>query len=692
MRTEYRLALCTREEALTHSIGSQQYQSLMRRSAAEFGKTYDTYRAQFIGLHARLWQAASLCDAREFEEATRICNEVLKLPTTTPNITTLHARAMHFLLVAMIDGQLDEPKKAVELAGKWLSTADQKTRRSDSAACIMWEQARAMYVASLPDDSDLPYPTASPPDMEFELVESLRMRIRALLKWPRISAGPFEEHAAALETMLNKEFPDSVGDGREQKQSLYFATPLLTLPPGDYIVTAEVKTVLDPETTSDEAVVRDYLVGTPATVPKFEETFTMTGELTVPGGDLDAAEFKRLAVLAIVTKSATNDDFELQTSSPAEVDISELISRSGQLKDVAKMRADARESELYLDELRRAGKKWVMCAHLDHQNVDVKIHTARALAKLADPDTAAVLAIAAKRNAYGVMGSENATLHSIYQAELKLALEAATRLKLTPAGLFLTYEHKDEVPQRTVVHHSELNPEMFRTETDFARIDEWLRNVYLADSQADEKQQSELSDTGLIGRVSIRTVISNGPGKSSTIKQIDPGYIFQYTQGQFFHRDVLPLDVIGEHHFAVNLNGQLLVPRDMVVKIWHAGGGVSHDECGLYVDGRLLGVVGDNRDKHNIYEVPLLKGRHDVRWELSGGTFRTNVLLFQDPETEQLLPITNAGPESVRKDSKNRVVRIQSSRTDWPVSAKPDWLPKNGVTTDADPVTSGVGQ
>ena len=317
------------------------------------------------------------------------------------------------------------------------------------------------------------------------------------------------------------------------------------------------------------------------------------------------------------------------------------------------MGPDAKQSELYRDELRRNGKKWAMCAHLDHQNAGVKIHAARALAKLADPDTVAVLAIAVKRNAYGVMG----------------------RAEADPARPILTYEHRDKVPPRTVVHRSEIHPEMFRSETDFARIDEWLRNVYLADSQANEKQQTTLSDPGLIGRMSIRAVISNGPGKSSTIKQVDPGYMFQYSQGQFFHRDVLPLDLIGEHHFAVNLNGQLVVPRDMVVKIWHAGGGVSHDECGLYVDGRLLGVVGDDRDKHHIYEVPLLKGRHQIRWELSGGTFRTNILLCQDPDSEKLLPILNAGPDSIRKLPADRLVQIQSSRTDWPVSAKPDWLP-----------------
>jgi hypothetical protein len=111
-----------------------------------------------------------------------------------------------------------------------------------------------------------------------------------LLKWPRISAGQFEEHATALETMLNEEFPDAVSDSAEPQQSLFFGTPLPTLPPGDYVVTAEVRTVLHPAATSDELLVRDYLVGAPPTMPNFEEILTITGNLTVPGADLDAAD------------------------------------------------------------------------------------------------------------------------------------------------------------------------------------------------------------------------------------------------------------------------------------------------------------------------------------------------------------------------------------------------------------------
>lgn len=691
---ELNLIRCTRQEARTYPVDSEESQNLLKLAGREFEAIYLKHRSQLGGLHARLWQAKCFQETGEFNAAREILESLRSLQNNSTQLKTLQARATQFLLMTLIDGNLAEPAVTIALADEWLKAADRQQRRSSAGLYIMWEQARAMCAASQKNGVDRPFPVASPAITNGALAKRLYKMMRLLLSSPELNGGPFQMHAVKRQRDLVELFPDYVTNNAGPERSLFFTASLSTLPPGSYEVCAKIRPAFDqPVAASDDAVDLGDELSAPFAIPNFEESHTVTGRLTVPGSDIDAAELKRLAVNAIVMKPAVNESFELETSSAAQVDISDLISRSGQLEDVAKIGPDAKKSELYLDGLRRAGKKWAMCAHLDHEKVDVKIQAAKALAKLADPDTVAVLAIAAKRNAYGVMGSENATLHSIYQADLKLALEAATRLHLTPPGLTLTYEHREEVPPRTVVHRSEIHPEMFRSETDFARIDQWLRNVYLADSEIPAVPQPDPEGTiptaktiytGLVGRLSIRTLISNGPGKPSTIKHVDPGYIFQYPQGQFFHRDVLPLEQINDRHFVVNLTGQLDVPRDMVVKIWHAGGGVSHDECGLYVDGTLLGVVGDDRDKHNIYEVPLLKGRHNVRWELSGGTFRTNILLFQDPETETFLPLINAGPESVRKASADRIVLIQSSRIDWPVSAKPDWLPEIVTVPDAD--------
>jgi hypothetical protein len=691
------LVHCTRQEALLHETGSKEYQNLMLQAAQEFKVLYETNREKSAGQFARLWQARCLHDVGEFARASSIYSALLEsAPSTDPMLKLLKYRALQFQMSAIIDGQLEDPGVVIELASAWLTAANDRERRSSTGASIIWEQARAMYVAALPKSFDLPYPTPAPVSAGSVLAGRLRKMTRVLLRWPGISTGKFKPQATILSSILQQQFTDDVPYGRQPRR-LYFQTPLPTLPPGEYTITASVAVALE----QDQPLTKPTApsTGKPTATPSPEEATTVTGKMSVPISDADAAEFKRVAVLAVVLKPAENEAFGRQSSSPLNIDLSELTTRMGQLEDVNGFPGDPERLKHYLDDLSQTGKKWAMCAALDLENADSKIHAARALAKLADPDTVAVLLIAAKRNAYGIMGSENVTIHSLYQAELKLALEAATGLKLTPPGLTLTYEHRDELPPRTVVHRSELNPEMFRSETDFKRVDDWLRSVYLADSEIPAVPEpaaegtiptAKSIHTGLIGRMSIRTLISNGPGRSSTIKHVDPGYIFQYPQGQFFHRDVLPLKQIKDRSFVVNLTGQLDVPRDMVVKIWHAGGGVSHDECGLYVDGALLGVVGDDREKHNIYEVPLLKGRHNVRWELSGGTFRTNILLFQDPETKSYLPIINFGPESISKATADRVVLIQSSRTDWPVSAKPDWLPDSVVIKEPEPAAPGT--
>ncbi len=290
-----------------------------------------------------------------------------------------------------------------------------------------------------------------------------------------------------MQRELSELFPADVAGGLKPNQSLYFTTPLPTLPPGDYEVTAEVRTAEDDRAADKEIDAPEFNdeLNAQVTTPDIEGTLTVNGELTVPSTDVDPTALKRLAVLAIVTKPAENEDFQLQTSSPTEVDLSELISRSGQAGRRRQNGPPTRsKARLYLDELRRAGKKWAMCAHLDHQNRRCKNSRCTSSRKTgpipipwpclqSPPNATPTESWAARMRRCTRSTRQN----------LKLALEAATGLKLTPPGLFLTYEHTDEVPPRTVVHRSEIHPEMFRSETDFVRIDEWLRNVYLADSE-----------------------------------------------------------------------------------------------------------------------------------------------------------------------------------------------------------------
>lgn len=112
----------------------------------------------------------------------------------------------------------------------------------------------------------------------------------------------------------------------------------------------------------------------------------------------------------------------------------------------------------------------------------------------------------------------------------------------------------------------------------------------------------------------------------------------------------------------------------MTVKVWQAGGGVSHDVNWLYVDRTEIGSTGDDRGKSYIYELPQLKGLHRIQWRLTGGTFRTNIVVFADPESGELLRLVNSGEASLRRSPEDSLIRIQSRRTGWPIPA--DWLPE----------------
>lgn len=170
----------------------------------------------------------------------------------------------------------------------------------------------------------------------------------------------------------------------------------------------------------------------------------------------------------------------------------------------------------------------------------------------------------------------------------------------------------------------------------------------------------ETSTEGLVGRASV--------------EGDDGRVVFHYQHGHFFDRSHLP-ESFRDRSFTVSLTGYLAVPKDMSLRVYQAGGGVSHDVNQLYVNHRSLGMTGDNRDKHLEQVLHLRKGLHHVRWVLKGGTFRSNILAFVDASTREMLRLVNPGIEAVRLDGSDRYVNINGRKQDWPVPH--DWLPNS---------------
>jgi len=90
----------------------------------------------------------------------------------------------------------------------------------------------------------------------------------------------------------------------------------------------------------------------------------------------------------------------------------------------------------------------------------------------------------------------------------------------------------------------------------------------------------------------------------------------------------------------VDMSGFLHVPREMNVLVRHKGGSSSGGVLRLYIDGKELSSVGDDRSKDKKHNVMLGKGDHAVRWNLRGGHLGGgNHIAFFDPDSGQPLPV-----------------------------------------------------
>jgi hypothetical protein len=109
-------------------------------------------------------------------------------------------------------------------------------------------------------------------------------------------------------------------------------------------------------------------------------------------------------------------------------------------------------------ELAEAKAVWCLATALCHPHDDVQIRSAQALARLGDPKPARFMLTVAKAFAVWESGSENATLHGIFQHELANALNKLTNTSVTlgdgqdpeglNAGLAIWQQALDEGPPK----------------------------------------------------------------------------------------------------------------------------------------------------------------------------------------------------------------------------------------------------
>lgn len=189
--------------------------------------------------------------------------------------------------------------------------------------------------------------------------------------------------------------------------------------------------------------------------------------------------------------------------------------------------------------------------------------------------------------------------------------------------------------------------------------------VELASGKVLDPQQSSGDDTRISGL--IGTAQKDGEAT---------GIAYHYPHGKVFP----PALIRGQFHdgeqkrpsVQIELVGQVEVPEDTTVEVYHAAGGVNNDHGTLYIDERKIGQVGDDMAKFVIYTLTLPKGTHQVRWLLTGGTFQANLLKMQNAKTGELLTLVHTAEQRDQTGASKAVktIEAQGEVEGWPPDFK----------------------
>ena len=151
-------------------------------------------------------------------------------------------------------------------------------------------------------------------------------------------------------------------------------------------------------------------------------------------------------------------------------------------------------------------------------------------------------------------------------------------------------------------------------------------------------------------------------------KNRDLGIVFRYQLGKTFEHAVISQAVLESgaemRGIKVSLEGHLHVPAKMAIIVWLAGGSPSGGVHRLFIGGREIDSVGDDRKKNKVTKLMLPAGIHPVGLRMSGGHYGNTHLVFLDPATNRPLFVGHTRREErealaapLRKDISNSTDR-----------------------------------
>lgn len=113
----------------------------------------------------------------------------------------------------------------------------------------------------------------------------------------------------------------------------------------------------------------------------------------------------------------------------------------------------------------------------------------------------------------------------------------------------------------------------------------------------------------------------------------DAGILWKYRTGlQLADSNVadalLQTGLVARGRVQLDFVGKLNLPETTTVNVMHQGGSPLDATATLYVDGKLIGMLGGEHATSDVYKLDLAKGEHTVRWQLAGRDLAINSLRF----------------------------------------------------------------
>ncbi|WDI42612.1 hypothetical protein [Bremerella sp. P1] len=155
----------------------------------------------------------------------------------------------------------------------------------------------------------------------------------------------------------------------------------------------------------------------------------------------------------------------------------------------------------------------------------------------------------------------------------------------------------------------------------------------------------------------------------ATIENKATGVAFHYNNGKVLAPSLLDHADLPSDGIQIDFRGELRLPKELTVRVRHAGGSSNRGYATLSLDGKVIETLGDDRKKVSEHVLELAGGSHAIRWQIEGGDIGHCLLEFADAANGNRLPLVHDPGmfQELGGNAQTRMVEVDSQKIGWPI-------------------------